>query len=160
MKNIEVDPINSHIKIKNLQIPLVILRPSDLFELHLLLQTNINDSFFKIGNLMGDILWLSLIPKLKKKKFETQMKYLFDLLYQLGFGKFLFTKKKEIIKISVNSPIIWNKYPPDISLESIPNFYFGLIQNFFKENKTFVKEKYDLNHEKNKLILFFHLKEG
>ena len=89
-----------------------------------------------------DFLWISLKPKLKKKKFEIQMKYLLDLLYQLGFGKMLFTKKKNgIIKISINSSILWIKYPSEISLKSIAKFYFGLIQNFFKENTIFEKEK-------------------
>jgi len=160
MKNIEVDPINFHLKIKNSQLPLVLLRPSDLFEFHLLLDTNIDNSLYKIGSLIGDFLWISLETKLKKKKFESQIKYLIDLMYQLGFGKLLFTKKKEIIKISINSPIIWIKYPSDISLKSIANFYFGLIQYFFRENKIIEKEKYDINHEKNNLKLYFHLKEG
>jgi len=160
MKNIEEDPINFHIRIKNSQLPLVLLRPSDLFEFHLLLTTNIEDSLYKIGSLIGDLLWTSLEPKLKKKKFESKIKHLIDLLYQLGFGKLLFSKKKEIFKISINSPIIWNKYPSDISLKSIANFYFGLIQNFFKENNIFEKEKYDINHEKKILNLIFQLKEG
>jgi len=160
MKNIEFDPIKSHIKIRNSNLPLVILRPSDLFELNMLLSTNIEDSLYKVGNLFGDFLWSSLETKFKKKKFESQLKYLLDLLYQLGFGKLLFTKKKEIIKILINSPIIWIKYPSDFSLKSIAKFYFGLIQNFFKENTIFEKEKYDINHEKKTLNLIFQLKEG
>ena len=160
MKNIEIDPIKSHIKIKTSNLPLVILRPSDLFEFQMLLPTNTEDSLYKIGNLIGDFLWISLKNKLKKKKFEPQMKYLLDLLYQLGFGKLLFSIKKRIIKISINSPIIWIKYPPDISLKSIAKFYFGLLQNFFIENSVFEKEKYEINHEKKTLKLVFHLKEG
>ena len=160
MKNIEIDPIKSHIKIRNSNLPLVILRPSDLFELSMLLQTNMEDSLHKVGNLVGDFLWSSLETKFKKKKFESQMKYLLDLLYQLGFGKLLFTKKKGIIKIIINSPIIWIKYPSDYSLKSIAKFYFGLIQNYFNENTIFVDEKFDINHEKKTLNIIFHLKEG
>ena len=159
MKNIEIDPIKSHIKLKNSNLPLVILRPSDLFEFHMLLQTNIEDSLYKIGKIFGDSLWTSLNPKSKKKKFDSQMKYLLDLLYQMGYGKLLFTKKRSIIKISINSAIIWDKYPPNISLKSIAHFYFGLLQNFFKENTIFEKEKYDINHEKKTLKLVFQLKE-
>ena len=73
----------------------------------------------------------------------------------------LFTKKKNgIIKISINSSILWIKYPSEISLKSIANFYFGLFQNFFKENSNFEKDKYDINHERKTLNLNFHLKEG
>ena len=160
MKNIEIDPIKSHIKIKTSNLNLVILRPSDLFEFHMLLQTNIEDSLYKIGSVIGDSLWTSLNPKSKKKKFDSQMKYLLDLLYQMGYGKLLFTKKRSIIKISINSSIIWDKYPPNISLKSIANFYFGLLQNFFKENTIFEKEEYDINHEKKTLKLVFQLNEG
>ena len=158
MKNIEIDPIKSHIKTSNL--PLVILRPSDLFEFHMLLQTNIEDSLYKIGNIIGDFLWNSLKPKLKKKKFDSQMKYLLDLLYQMGYGKLLFTKKRRIIQISINSSIIWIKYPPDISVKSIAKFYFGLLQNFFKENTIIEQEKYEINHEKKTLKLVFQLNGG
>ena len=126
----------------------------------MLLSTNIEDSLYKIGNLIGDFLWSSLETKIKKKKFETQMRYLLDLLYQLGFGKLFFTKKKGIIKISINSPIIWNKYPSDYSLKSITNFYIGLIQNFFKEYTILEKEKHEINHEKKTLNLIFQIKEG
>lgn len=160
MKNIEIDPIKSHIKIKTSNLPLVILRASDIFEFQMLLPTNTEDSLYKIGNIIGDFLWNSLNPKLKKKKFELQMKYLLDLLYQLGFGKLLFSKKKGIIKISINSPILWIKYPPEISLKSIAKFYFALLQNFFIEGPAFEKEKYEINHEKKALKLVFHLKEG
>ncbi|MHA1720634.1 MAG: hypothetical protein ACTSXK_14020 [Promethearchaeota archaeon] len=160
MKNIEIDPIKSHIKIKTSNLPLVLLRPSDLFEFHMLLQTNIEDSLYKIGNLIGDFLWVSFKPKLKKKKFDSQMKYLLDLLYQMGYGKLLFMKKRRIIKISINSSIIWSNYPPDISLKSIAKFYFGLLQNFFKETIIFEKEEYDINHEKKALKIVFQLKEG
>ena len=160
MKNIEIDPIKSQIKIKNSNLPLVILRPSDLFEFHMLLQTNIEDSLYKIGNLIGDFLWISSKPKLKKKKFDSQMKYLLDLLNQMGFGKLFFTKKRSIIKISFNSPIIWIKYPTEISLKSIAKFYFGLLQNFFKEDIIFEKEKYDIHQEKKTLKLVFQLREG
>lgn len=160
MKNIEIDPIKSHIKIKTSNLPLVILRASDLFEFQMLLPTNTEDSLYKIGNLIGGFLWISLKPKLKKKKFEIQMKYLLDLLYQLGFGKLLLSKKKRIIEISINSPIIWMKYPPEISLNSIAKFYFALLQNFFIEELVFEKEKYEINHEKKTLKLVFHLKEG
>ena len=161
MKNIEIDAIKSHIKIKTSNLPLVILRASDLFEFQMLLPTNTEDSLYKIGNLIGGFLWISLKPKLKKKKFEIQMKHLLDLLYQLGFGKLLLSKKKnKIIEISINSPIIWMKYHPEISLNSIAKFYFALLQNFFIEELVFEKEKYEINHEKKTLKLVFHLKEG
>lgn len=160
MKNIEIDPIKSHIKIKTSNLPLVILRASDLFEFQMLLPTKTEDSLYKIGNLIGDFLWISLRSKLKKKKFELQMKYLLDLLYQMGYGKLLFSRKKRIIKISINSPILWIKYPPEFSLKSIGNFYFSLIQNFFIEELVFEEEKYEINHEKETFKLVFHLKEG
>ncbi|QEE14858.1 hypothetical protein DSAG12_00678 [Promethearchaeum syntrophicum] len=159
MKNIEIDPIKSHIKIKTSNLPLVILRPSDLFEFHMLLQTNIEESLYKIGNVIGDSLWTSLNPKLKKKKIDSQMKYLLDLLYQMGYGKLLYTKKKRLIKISINSSIIWDNYPQLFSLKSIAELYFGLFLSFFKENRIFGKEEYNINHEKKTLKLIFQLNE-
>ncbi len=151
MKIIEFDSIKSHFKMQKTSLPLIMLRFSDLFDLHMLLNTNVEESLFQIGKLMGDILYNSTIKDFEKKKINSQIKFFGELLFQLGYGN-LTQKKSNQIYIIINTPILNQIYSPDISLQSISNFYLGLFRSFFKKYQIKITEQDNFDEER-KIVL-------
>ncbi|MHA1721028.1 MAG: hypothetical protein ACTSWX_06330 [Promethearchaeota archaeon] len=151
MKIIEFDPIKSHFKMQKTFLPLIMLRSSDIFDLHMLLNTNVEESLFQIGKLMGDILYNSILKEFEKKKLNSQIKFFGELLFQLGYGN-LTHKKSNQLYIIINTPILNQIYSPDISLQSISNFYLGLFRSFFKKYKIRISEQHSFDEER-KIVL-------
>ena len=132
IKNIAIDPIKSHIFLKDTTFSLVIIRPYDLVQLSDLVGSGSEDILIWTGKNIGKSLTTKILSQ--KKKIMLREKLIEELmtnLTNLGYGKFKIRYGDgQKLKIEILNSIV-QEIDDKEEAKLIINFYNGIFIGFF-----------------------------
>jgi hypothetical protein len=132
IKNIAIDPIKSHIFLKDTTFSLVIIRPYDLVQLSDLVGSGSEDILIWTGKNIGKSLTTKILSQ--KKKIMLREKLIEELmtnLTNLGYGKFKIRYGEgQKVKIEITNSIV-QEIDDKEEAKLIINFYNGIFIGFF-----------------------------
>lgn len=131
LKNISIDSKNSHLYLKNTDLPLIILRPWDIVQLGELVGSGSEDIIIWIGKTIGRSICTAVKDKEKPKTRRDLLETILEHLGDFGFGELKIIKymEAESVEIEIVKPIEEGLEGGEI----IQNLYNGILSGIFEE---------------------------